>query len=431
MKRYKLMKIYEILENKFNTVYPDNENATYVSILNYSDDLKKPFQRWFRYKEGYSVGLIYKILDENNVKEGIILDPFSGSGTTLLAAQNRNINSYGFEVNPFAHMMSSLKLHLYTKKEIEEFEKNIKNVLKETNESMSLPDRDMMKNVFSKKLEKQFLSIKYNIINLNISENVKNLFLLGWISLIEKFSNYKKSGNGLKKRNVKVKYEEKHSFLIELKELYESILSDIKSRKDNLNTKANIFMDSCLNLEKYIDNDSIDGVIFSPPYANCFDYTEIYKLELWFGDFVKSTSDLKNLRNISLRSHLNSKLNEEEVIESTYLNDILQIISERKLWDKRIPSMLKLYFNDMFKLLDKLLLVMKKEAFCNIIISNSAYSGVVIPTDLLIANYANYIGFIVEKIEIDRYIITSSQQYKDTLDYKKYLRESVICLRKK
>lgn len=92
--------------------------------------------------------------------------------------------------------------------------------------------------------------------------------------------------------------------------------------------------------------------------------------------------------------------------------------------------MLRLYFSDMFTLLNKLYLVMKNGAFCNIVVSNSAYGGLVIPTDLLIANYANDIGYIIEKIEIDRYIITSSQQYKNTLSQKKYLRESVICLRK-
>lgn len=425
------MNIYEELESKFNTIYPDNENATYASILNFSDDLEKPFQRWFRYKEGYSVDLVYKILDENNLKNGIILDPFSGSGTTLLASKNRSINSIGFEVNPFTHLMSFLKLHNYTEREILEFELSMDNVFKKTNKISKLPDRQMMKNVFSKKLESEFLSIKYNINKLDVSENIKNLFLLGWISLIEVFSNYKKSGNGLKKRNVKVKYEENHFLHEELKNLYGCMLSDIKNRNSDASSKTEIIIDTCLKLDKYIENNSIDGVIFSPPYANCFDYTEIYKLELWFGDFVSSSSDLKKLRNASLRSHLNSNLNEENIIESIYLNKILTMLSKKKLWDKRIPNMLKLYFNDMFVLLSKLSLVMKNGAFCNIIISNSAYGGIVIPTDLLIADHASSIGFIVEKIEIDRYIITSSQQYRNTLNYKKYLRESVVCLRKK
>lgn len=154
-------------------------------------------------------------------------------------------------------------------------------------------------------------------------------------------------------------------------------------------------------------------------------------MELWFGDFVSNINDLKELRNLSLRSHLNSNLIDNEIIKSSYLENLLDKLSEKKLWDKRIPTMLRLYFNDLFTLLNKLNYAMKRNAFCNIIVSNSAYGGIVIPTDLLIANYANDIGFDVKKIEIDRYIITSSQQYKETLNYKNYLRESVICLIKK
>ena len=112
------MNIYEELENKFKIVYPDNPNATYVSILNYSDDLLKPFQRWFRYKEGYSIELVYKILEENNLSSGLVLDPFSGSGTTSLACNNRGIDSIGFEVNPFTFFLSSLKLNEFTAMEI-------------------------------------------------------------------------------------------------------------------------------------------------------------------------------------------------------------------------------------------------------------------------------------------------------------------------
>src|SRR5205085_6824838 len=53
---------------------------------------------------------------------------------------------------------------------------------------------------------------------------------------------------------------------------------------------------------------SFDSVLFSPPYANRFDFFESQKVELWFGGFVDSYDDLRALRKRSLRSHLGAAL---------------------------------------------------------------------------------------------------------------------------
>ena len=181
-------------------------------------------------------------------------------------------------------------------------------------------------------------------------------------------------------------------------------------------------------MNKYLKNNSVDGIIFSPPYANCFDYTEIYKLELWFGGFVHEYADLKKLRCKSLHSHLNGNLNPEVESRSEFLSILVDKLSEKKLWDKKIPKMLKLYYDDMFNVIDQCYEALNINGFCSIVVGNSAYGGIVFPADLILAQYAESIGFKVDKIEIDRYIITSSQQYEITKDAGKYLRESVICL---
>ena len=74
--------------------------------------------------------------------------------------------------------------------------------------------------------------------------------------------------------------------------------------------------------------------------------------------------------------------------------------------------------------------VLEKDGFCSIVVGNSSYGGVVFPTDLILASYAEDIGFSVDKLEVDRYIITSSQQYFKTINSRKFLRESIVCLKK-
>jgi len=424
----------EELENRFNIRYPQKTKATYTSLLNYSKDLDTSLQRWYRYKEGYSIELVKNIINKyNKYNNGIIVDPFVGSGTTLLAANEMNLDSYGFEVNPFSYFLTKCKTTQYNYEEIENFKENITNIIdiNNLNKQYSLPNLSISNKVFEEDIEKYMMNVKQRI-DIIFNEKIRNLFLIGWLSSIEIFSKYRKSGNGLKIRKNKIKIEH---YIVDIKQYlkkkYMQIYEDIKD--NNIKKTIKVINDTSLNMSKYINDESISGIIYSPPYANCFDYTEIYKLELWFGDFVKEYSDLKKLRNITIRSHLNSLLDENEysINNSKLLNEQINKLKGKKLWDKKIPYMLKDYFNDMFEIINSSFMKLKKDGFCAIIVGNSCYGGTVIPTDLILAEYAEKIGFKIDQIDVCRYIIPSSQQYKEVLNEKKFLRESVICLIKK
>ena len=433
--RYKRMKAYYEkfinLENKYRVIYPESVNATYTSLLNYSDDLNKPFQRWYRYKEGFSVELVEQLIREySKHKEGIILDPFSGSGSTLLAANDMGYSGVGFEVNPFSFFLSKCKLEKYTKEIIEQFKKEYEKILhhaEEADEAYVLPKLSISEKVFADEIEKYYMNIGMLIEECKADEKIINLLKLGWLACLEPLCNYRKAGNGLKiKKYVKPRVitvdDARVIFLEEYQNMYIDLLKS-KSIGD-----ATIYNETCLHMAKQIKPESVDGIIFSPPYANCFDYTEIYKLELWFGKFVSEYADLKKLRNASLHSHLNGDLNIEVKAKSETLTKLLIELQEKELWDKKIPKMLQLYYDDMFKVLDESYASLVDQGFCCIVVGNSAYGGIVFPADLILAEYAEKIGFKVDKIEVDRYIITSSQQYEMTKETGKYLRESVVCL---
>lgn len=423
---------YKTLEKNFKVIYPESSGATYSSLLNYSEDLNKPFQRWYRYKEGFSTALVKQLIKEfSKHKGGIILDPFSGSGSTLLAANNMGYSSVGFEVNPFSFFLSQCKLDNYSQDTIELFKRNYEHILAEAVHSSaeySLPKLSISEKVFNSEVEAYFMRVGTMIENIEDEyKQIKNLLKLGWLSCIEPLSNYKKAGNGLKIRNyVKPRVVTADDARVALLEEYQNIYIDLLKKKNDSNVK--LYNESCLNMSKRIEPESIEGIIFSPPYANCFDYTEIYKLELWFGKFVTEYSDLKQLKTSSLHSHLNGDLSGDTEAKSSILSALTEDLKKKELWDKRIPQMLRLYYDDMFKVIDACYKSLTDKGFCCIVVGNSAYGGIVFPTDLILTEYAESIGFTVNKIEVDRYIITSSQQYEITKKTGKFLRESIVCL---
>lgn len=419
------------LEKKYTVIYPESVNATYTSLLNYSDDLNKPFQRWYRYKEGFSVELVEQLIKEySRHKEGRILDPFLGSGSTLLAANDMGYSGVGFEVNPFSFFLAKCKLEHYTKEIIEQFKEKYEEILREAEKADNeyvLPKLSISGKVFGQEIEKYYMNLGMLIDNSKADERIVNLLKLGWLACLEALCNYRKAGNGLKIRKyVKPRIITVDDARVMLLEEYQNIYIDLLKSKSA--GDAALYNESCLNMSKRIKANTIEGIIFSPPYANCFDYTEIYKLELWFGKFVSEYSDLKKLRNASLHSHLNGNLNLEAESKSETLEELLSELQKKELWDKKIPKMLQLYYDDMFKVLEESYKVLDDKGFCCIVVGNSAYGGMVFPADLILAEYAEKTGFKVDKIEVDRYIITSSQQYEMTKETGKYLRESVVCL---
>jgi DNA modification methylase len=423
------------LQKGFNVIFPNTNFATYKSLVNYASDLDKPIQKWYRYKEGYSIKLVDEILVKYWVKDNdLIVDPFCWSGSTLLKAKMRNCNSIWFEINPFSAFLAKTKTQDYSDSDYNNFCTTLDIFQKiKRCEQVNVPKLSTINKLFDKDALDYLLTLKSNIENIEPGK-VADLFRLAWLGILEDGSNYRKAGNGLKIRNTIKKVFRDEDFI---KTIFFKALNWIKEDLKfsiSLSWKVNtsIVEDSCLNLDNYIENDSIKWVIFSPPYANCFDYTEIYKVELWMGWFVQDYPDLKILRKKGIRSHLNgyeieTKLAVESVPELWIL---VQELSQKELWDKRIPKMVEAYFNDMFLSISKIYAWLKKGGFCVIIVSNSAYWGVIVPTDLLLAKYARGLGFNVSSIEVARYIITSSQQYKETEKYRPYLRESIIYLEK-
>ena len=398
-------------------------NSKYEKLVNFKTNLNLSRHSWFNIKEGYSKDLVTNIIYDLNIdkNDGLIMDPFSGSGTSVLSCSEIGYKSVGIEVNPFLHFLSETKNSNYDIGLQGVISSLVKIKIKK---NLVPPELSISKKLFGNQLD-TILSIR-EWINMKKDKRIKSLLKVAFLSSLEICSYAKKDGNGLKYP----KNKKPRDFIKVFKENLEMINADILN--SNLKTIPKIYLGNSWEImknKKFKDKykNKISLCVFSPPYANCFDYTEVYKIELWFGDFITRYEDLKVIRKDSMTSHLNKKIPESFNLKE--LMPYLNKIDTSKLWSKKIPEMVKSYFAEMYELLENIYDYLTKNGHCVIVVGNSAYGNIVIPTDEIFKKMAKRMGYKKAHIHKARMLGTSSQQYKK-IDRPDLLRESLIFLQK-
>ena len=176
--------------------------------------------------------------------------------------------------------------------------------------------------------------------------------MLAYLSIIEDASIRVKDGNGLKLKKNKKQIENIYDYFLSKcnKMLHDIATTTYSNETNHLVYNSSILIDK--TLESLADK-KVGISIFSPPYANCFDYCEVYKLEFWLGGFVDSYKGFAKYRSIAMRSHVNSKFNHTIQNKIPDVDSIANLISTYNIWNKNIPDMLRGYFDDMFEILQR------------------------------------------------------------------------------
>ncbi len=426
---------------KANELYAELEKTFPVVDASFYKDLvcpknwkDHPYDRWFKLKEGYSSYMIEHLLKEFKAKPtDWVLDPFLGSGSTLVGARNAGVKGAGFEVNPFLARLSKVKMHGgYDVPTLQARVRSIFHVVAEQRPiGIGMPALTITQKLFREQLD-TLLRIKQDIYS-EPDPHVQDFLALGLGCILERCSYARKDGNGLKYPPSKKPLP----LVPTLEKQYGLMIADVARgipATDHViyNTDSRQVSTKALVKEGGdLANDFLDHArfaIFSPPYANCFDYTEVYKIELWMLDFIKDYAQLKILRESSVSSHLNKQYEGKESFPSTLpdLDYVVDLISWEDTWGKnKMKAMVLHYFDDLKAVFSRLRDIVGDGGTVVCIVGNSAYGNVPIATDLFLAEYLRDLGFNKVKIRAARILGTSSQQQK-VLRGNPYLRESLV-----
>jgi len=157
----------------------------------------------------------------------------------------------------------------------------------------------------------------------------------------------------------------------------------------------------------------IDLAVFSPPYPNSFDYTDVYNVELWALGYLDGPAANTRLRLSTLASHVQIKRPFAPAPQgSALLKKILRALQavRAELWDGNIPNMVGAYFADMVQIVTLVAKRLPRAGQAWMVVGDSGYAGVRIPVAEILAELASGTGCRVVTKEPFRSMRASAQQ---------------------
>lgn len=427
---------------------PVVDSPEYALLVVPNGNFSLPVHRWFRLKESYSSRLLAQVLKDLNFgsnKELRVLDPYAGAGTTCVSVADlvadREVprsTAYGIEANGFLQLVASSKLRALQDPPVK-FPVLVKKLRRAVlSQRGATPDPPALSTFhvdayFDKPEIDQLMRLKRAIDAAEAAGADDLGIALARVCLggsVEAVSNLRRDGRTLR-------YVEKPfrpTALQAFERLAALICEDIPERRVSVSGRI-LRGDGRLmsGIDRRIRQFNL--VMFSPPYPNNIDYTEVYKLENWLLGFITNSEEFVQQRLRTVYSHpsvlrpdplptaLVDHNTNAELLAA--VEPLLEVIPDDRYAEGR-RRMLRGYAVDMFLTLASARQRLSTDGAIVYVVGSSVHGHgsdqFVIAADLLIARLAQSAGLRVEKLAVARHL-------RRRFVSSPYLRESVVFLR--
>jgi len=245
-----------------------------------------PFQNWRHVKEAFAPELIARAIAHSKLSVKRCLDPFGGSGTTSLACQFLGVHPITMEVNPFLSDLIEAKLVSY---DTDALARDLGTIARRTNDSVGdvekafggLPPTFIEPGVsdrwiFDRRVAARLAALLHAIDTLADMQH-RRLFRVLLGGILVAVSNVVVNGKG---RSYRRGWEQRVRDPRAVDDLF------FDSARRAIGAVHRFARRACLSYDVYrgdsrqllTKTERCELAVFSPPYPNSFDYTDVYNL---------------------------------------------------------------------------------------------------------------------------------------------------------
>ncbi len=415
----------------------------------------RPVHDWYRFVLSFPPHLVRHCLDRLGVTPGqTVLDPFCGTGTTVVECKKAAIESVGLERNPMARFASAVKADWSVDSATladyaDEVARRAKSTLAEQGiddwsdlpllaEDGSIPAsiRTLEPDRFKLLLKNSISPIPLHktLVTLDMVDRLGDIKMRGCGRLALATGLVRSIGNLKFGPEVGIGRIRDDASVVDIWHTrMRAMTDDLQSLSTCNGAYAKVLQADARQAADVLPPRSIDAVITSPPYPNEKDYTRTTRLESVILGMIKNLKELRALKKEMVRSNTRGvyKADDDDatIRSNTEIARIADEIERRRVamgktsgFERAYARVVQLYFGGMAKHFASLRTVLRPGARLAYVVGDQAsYLRVMIRTGQILADIARTLGYEVMGIDLFRTRLATATREQ--------LREEVLLLR--
>lgn len=395
--------------NEVEIVYTDTNRDDITFHGKKNEDI----HRWYLLTAAYAPALVRRCLSKFT-KDGItnVLDPFSGTGTTVLESKKQGYDAVGVEFNPVYKEVAETKTtwDLNTDK-LRKLESDLFDTISQYRAEWDGVEVDDFADavgvtppqIYNRDrwwhgyVLRDLLAARESIPQLGVGDEYRRFFRVALLGILIEVSNA--TYNHVSLSYMDEPPEDVDTLGALRKQIDEMILDLEGVHRIDAPGEAEVRRGDSTQLAEYADADEVDTIITSPPYPNRYSYMRETRPHLFFFQMVDDAGEVGEMALDSIGGTWGRATSQLEKVEIEPTNDLIntlvsEIATEIGEEDKRMENYVWKYFNKMEKHLQGVDRVVNDEnGKIAYTVGNSKLKGIEVPTDEILAEMFKAHGF--------------------------------------